>query len=89
MNQTARAGDTTFGKSGQAILANQTAGYHHGITRAGPRLGSMKSRQLNFARDHTFYHGEAVVDPRVKSAVRDMRNLTDRDLLGKKKAEWN
>jgi hypothetical protein len=68
---------------------NQTAGYQHGITRAGPRLGSVKTRQLNYTRDHTFYHGENVIAPQVTQAVKGMKDLTDRDLLGRKKPEWN
>jgi hypothetical protein len=68
-------------------MMNQT--YQHGITKSGPRLGSVKNQRLNYAQDHTFYHGEGVVAPHVKHSVKEMKDLTDKDLLGRKKPEWN
>ena len=64
--------------------------YHHGITTSGKmRLGSIRTGQLNYTRDHTFYHGEGVVAPQVKSAVANMKDLTDPDILKRKTPEWN
>jgi hypothetical protein len=48
----------------------------------------MKTGQLNYTRDHTFYYGENVVAPQVKKAVKSMKELTDPDLLKVKKPEW-
>jgi hypothetical protein len=64
------------------------SGYHHGINRGTVRLGSVKTGRLNYERDHTYYHGQGVIAPEVKQAVADMKNLTDRDLLGRKRPEW-
>jgi hypothetical protein len=43
---------------------------------------------LNYTRDHTFYYGENVIAPKVKTAVASMKALTDPDLLKVKKPEW-
>jgi hypothetical protein len=49
----------------------------------------VNNRQINYARDHTFYHGEGVIAPEVRAAVKEMKGLTDKDFLGRKKPEWN
>ena len=82
MNQTAK---NTFQKNGRGIMG-QT--FHHGISTAEKKLGSIKSGGLNYTRDHTFYYGDNVVAPQVKQAVKAMKDLTDPDLLKLKKPEW-
>lgn len=62
--------------------------FHHGINTANKKLGSIKNGQLDYTRDHTFYHAANSIAPEVKQAVRQMKDLTDPDHLGKKKPEW-
>ena len=72
-------------RNGRGIMG-QT--FHHGISIAEKKLGSMKAGGLNYTRDHTFYYGDNVVAPQVKQAVRTMKDLTDPDRLKVKKPEW-
>ena len=52
-------------------------------------MGSIKTGQINYTRDHTFYHGETILAPNVRDAVKSMKDLTDKDHLGKKRPEWS
>ena len=83
LNQTVK-GDT-FQKNGRGIMG-QT--FHHGISTAEKKLGSIKAGGLNYTRDHTFYYGDNAIAPQVKLAVRQMKDLTDPDRLKVKKPEW-
>ena len=51
-------------------------------------MGSIKAGGMNYTRDHTFYYGDNVVVPHVKQAVKEMKDLTDPDLLKLKRPEW-
>jgi hypothetical protein len=91
-----RAKTSHLGATGHALVTQQqghnsaVAGtYHHGITTASVPLGSTRLGQLNFTRDHTFYHGPGAVAPEVKSTVARMKDFTDPDRLGRKRAEWD
>jgi hypothetical protein len=83
MNQTTK-GDT-LQRNGRGIMG-QT--FHHGISTAEKKLGSIKAGGMNYTRDHTFYYGDNVVVPHVKQAVKAMKDLTDPDLLKLKRPEW-
>lgn len=72
-------------RNGRGIMG-QT--FHHGISATEKKLGSIKTGQLNYTRDHTFYYGDNVIAPNVKTAVKTMKDLTDPDLLKVKKPEW-
>ena len=94
MNMSQR--EKTFGKSGQAIIGNTMKDtFHHGISTSMPaKLGSIHTGHLNYARDHTFYHnggvqGKSVIAPEVRKAVTAMKDLTNPDLLARKKPYWN
>ena len=93
MNQT-NGGVSTFSRSGKAVMSSQggerrTSGqYQHGLNKSRMRMGSLHTGHVNYARDHTFFHGQDIVAPQVTFAAKQMKDLTDRDLLGRKKPEW-
>jgi len=58
LNQNVK-GDT-FQKNGRGIMG-QT--FHHGISTAEKKLGSIKAGGLNYTRDHTFYYGDNAIAP--------------------------
>ena len=82
MNQTAKE---NLQRTGKGVMG-QT--FHHGINTESKKIGSIKTGQINYTRDHTFYHGETILPPNVREAVKSMKDLTDKDLLCRKKPEW-
>jgi|LauGreDrversion4_2_1035121.scaffolds.fasta_scaffold35726_1 hypothetical protein len=54
-------------RTGKGIMG-QT--FHHGINTESKKVGSIKTGQINYTRDHTFYHGETILAPNVRDAVK-------------------
>jgi len=50
--------------------------------------GSIHNGHINYLREHVFFHGEETIAPNVMMAATQMKTLTDKDLLGRKKPEW-
>ena len=64
MNQTSKE---NLQRTGKGVMG-QT--FHHGINTESKKVGSIKTGQVNFTRDHTFYHGETILAPNVRDAVK-------------------
>ena len=64
MNQTSKE---NLQRTGKGVMGHT---FHHGISTESKKVGSIKTGQVNFTRDHTFYHGEAILAPNVRDAVK-------------------